>query len=58
MYIRSRLVAPAQVVRPTGRYGVVSMNHRLSALSEDGVSIWLDDLSRGRIGSGNLACGA
>jgi transaldolase len=31
------------------------MNHRLSALSEAGVSIWLDDLSRGRISSGNLA---
>lgn len=31
------------------------MNERLQALSEAGVSIWLDDLSRERIDSGNLA---
>lgn len=31
------------------------MNERLKALSEAGVSIWLDDLSRERIESGNLA---
>ncbi|WP_344135628.1 transaldolase family protein, partial [Saccharopolyspora halophila] len=30
-------------------------NENLKALSEAGVSIWLDDLSRGRIKSGNLA---
>jgi transaldolase len=30
-------------------------NDRLAALSAAGVSIWLDDLSRGRITSGNLA---
>lgn len=31
------------------------MNERLQALSDAGVSIWLDDLSRERIESGNLA---
>lgn len=31
------------------------MNPRLKALSDAGVSIWLDDLSRDRISSGNLA---
>jgi transaldolase len=31
------------------------MNDRLKALSEAGVSIWLDDLSRDRLTSGNLA---
>ncbi|CAN5132220.1 transaldolase [soil metagenome] len=31
------------------------MNARLQALSDAGVSIWLDDLSRERIASGNLA---
>lgn len=31
------------------------MNTRLKALSDAGVSIWLDDLSRARIDSGNLA---
>jgi transaldolase len=31
------------------------MNERLKALAEAGVSIWLDDLSRERISSGNLA---
>ncbi len=31
------------------------MNDRLKALAAAGVSIWLDDLSRGRITSGNLA---
>jgi len=33
----------------------VTTNPNLTALSEAGVSIWLDDLSRGRINSGNLA---
>ncbi|MGP4085235.1 transaldolase [Streptomyces sp. KR55] len=31
------------------------MSHALKRLSDEGVSIWLDDLSRGRIASGNLA---
>ncbi len=31
------------------------MNDRLKALSDSGVSVWLDDLSRERIESGNLA---
>lgn len=31
------------------------MNERLKALSEQGVSVWLDDLSRERIETGNLA---
>ena len=31
------------------------MNERLQALADAGVSIWLDDLSRERIASGNLA---
>ncbi len=31
------------------------MNDRLQQLSEAGVSIWLDDLSRERIETGNLA---
>ncbi|WP_415121494.1 transaldolase [Micropruina sp.] len=31
------------------------MNDRLKALSDAGVSIWLDDLSRARLTSGNLA---
>ena len=31
------------------------MNDRLSALTEAGVSIWLDDLSRARLTSGSLA---
>ena len=31
------------------------MNERLKALADAGVSIWLDDLSRDRITSGNLA---
>ncbi len=31
------------------------MNTRLKALADAGVSIWLDDLSRERIESGNLA---
>ena len=31
------------------------MNERLKALADVGVSIWLDDLSRGRLTSGNLA---
>ena len=30
-------------------------NQRTTELSEAGVSIWLDDLSRARIDSGNLA---
>lgn len=30
------------------------MSVALKQLSEDGVAIWLDDLSRGRITSGNL----
>ncbi|MBI4900563.1 MAG: transaldolase [Actinobacteria bacterium] len=33
----------------------MSMNDRLRELSEAGVSIWLDDLSRDRLRSGNLA---
>jgi len=31
------------------------MNQRMRALSEAGVSIWLDDLSRERLTGGNLA---
>ena len=31
------------------------MSERLKALADAGVSIWLDDLSRERINSGNLA---
>ena len=31
------------------------MNSRLQALADAGVSIWLDDLSRERLASGNLA---
>ena len=31
------------------------MSDRLKALSDAGVSIWLDDLSRERLTSGNLA---
>ena len=31
------------------------MSDKLQALSEAGVSIWLDDVSRGRLNSGNLA---
>jgi transaldolase len=31
------------------------MNDRLQALSDQGVSVWLDDISRGRLESGNLA---
>ena len=31
------------------------MNDRLKALSEQGVSIWLDDISRERLSTGNLA---
>ncbi len=31
------------------------MNDRLEALSDAGVSVWLDDISRGRLTSGNLA---
>ena len=31
------------------------MSDRLQALADAGVSIWLDDLSRERIESGNLA---
>ena len=31
------------------------MSERLKALADAGVSIWLDDLSRDRITSGNLA---
>ncbi|MGO1594757.1 MAG: transaldolase family protein, partial [Ancrocorticia sp.] len=31
------------------------MNSPLKALSDAGVSIWLDDLSRGRLKTGNLA---
>lgn len=31
------------------------MTNRLRALADQGVSIWLDDLSRERIESGNLA---
>jgi len=31
------------------------MSERLKALADEGVSIWLDDLSRDRINSGNLA---
>ncbi|MFM1916773.1 MAG: Transaldolase, partial [Actinomycetota bacterium] len=31
------------------------MNQTLGQLTEAGVSIWLDDLDRGRISSGNLA---
>ena len=31
------------------------MNRNLSDLTQAGVSIWLDDLSRERIESGNLA---
>jgi transaldolase len=31
------------------------MNDRLQTLSDQGVSVWLDDISRGRLKSGNLA---
>ena len=31
------------------------MSDRLKALADAGVSIWLDDLSRERINTGNLA---
>jgi transaldolase len=31
------------------------MNNRLKNLADVGVSIWLDDLSRDRLASGNLA---
>ncbi len=31
------------------------MNDRLQALSDQGVSVWLDDISRGRLKSGNLS---
>jgi transaldolase len=31
------------------------MNDRLQALSDQGVSVWLDDISRGRLKSGSLA---
>ena len=31
------------------------MNDRLKALADAGVSIWLDDLSRERLETGNLA---
>jgi len=31
------------------------MNDRLQALSDNGVSVWLDDISRARLTSGNLA---
>ncbi|MBA2560481.1 MAG: transaldolase [Propionibacteriales bacterium] len=31
------------------------MNDRLQELSDQGVSVWLDDISRGRLKSGNLA---
>ena len=31
------------------------MNDRLKALTDAGVSLWLDDLSRQRLASGNLA---
>src|SRR3954462_14759272 len=31
------------------------MSERLKALADAGVSIWLDDLSRGRIETGNIA---
>jgi len=31
------------------------MNDRLQALSDQGVSIWLDDISRERLTTGNLA---
>ena len=33
----------------------MSQNANLKALSDAGVSVWLDDLSRERISSGNLA---
>ncbi len=31
------------------------MNDRLQTLADEGVSIWLDDISRGRLSSGGLA---
>ncbi len=31
------------------------MNDRLQALSDQGVSVWLDDISRERLKTGNLA---
>ena len=30
------------------------MNDRLQALSDQGVSVWLDDISRDRLKTGNL----
>ncbi|CAN5646219.1 transaldolase [soil metagenome] len=33
----------------------MSQNERLAELSKQGVAVWLDDLSRGRLTSGNLA---
>ena len=33
----------------------MSQNETLAALSAAGVSVWLDDLSRDRLNSGNLA---
>ena len=37
-----------------GRHELMAQNPNLAALSAAGVSVWLDDLSRGRLESGNL----
>jgi transaldolase len=40
---------------PRGREGEIAMTDQLAALTQAGVSIWLDDLSRERLTSGSLA---
>jgi transaldolase len=43
------------VVDPIARKKMITVTAALKRLSDEGVSIWLDDLSRKRIASGNLA---
>ena len=53
---RQRADRPADSPTPdTPHERTQPMNDRLQALSDQGVSIWLDDISRERLTSGNLA---
>jgi hypothetical protein len=61
-YLVGRCVLPVWIERNPNepqlirkRQGPMAQNPRLAALSAAGVSIWLDDLSRDRLASGNLA---
>src|SRR4051794_15037979 len=51
---RDRRTILASAPPPVASRSAMTQNHILSVLSAAGVSVWLDDLSRDRLTSGNL----